>query len=111
MNKKVTNRQVSLRFRRWSRAGYALFVSFTLAVTIGVLAVSICEKSEVKALSSGILNNENAFLALDENEQEFNDEMLMATEIASISATKNDLTAAHGRKIVLITRYFINQNG
>ncbi len=111
MNKKFTNSQVSLRFRRWSRAGYALFVSFTFAVTIGVLAVSVCEKSEAKALTGGLLKSENTFFSLDENDQELNDEILNATEIASISAIQNDFTAACGSKLYVLTRYFINQNG
>jgi hypothetical protein len=40
----------SLRFRRWSRAGYAVFCSLACAVTIGCVAVSISDKSLQKAV-------------------------------------------------------------
>ena len=52
MSKIVANNHISLRFRRWSRKGYALFVSMTCAVTIGVLAVSVSEKSVDKNTTS-----------------------------------------------------------
>ena len=40
----------SLRFRRWSRAGYAVFCSLGCTVTIGSLAVSISDKSLQKSV-------------------------------------------------------------
>jgi len=44
-----------LRFRRWSRAGYAVFCSLSSRVTIGVLSVSVSDKSCIK--SGCVLNN------------------------------------------------------
>ena len=40
----------SIRFRRWSRAGYAVFCSLACSVTIGCLAISISDKSLQKAV-------------------------------------------------------------
>lgn len=37
-----------VRFRRWSRAGYAVFRSLACSVSIGHLAVSVSEKSLLK---------------------------------------------------------------
>lgn len=49
MKSKNANVSSSLRFRRWSRAGYAVFCSLGCAVTIGSLAVFISDKSLQKA--------------------------------------------------------------
>lgn len=106
MNKRHTNNHISLRFRRWSRAGYALFVSMTCAVTIGVLAVSVCEKSEVKSIAGSILKNESAFLSTEEDESKSSDGLLTAQDIAIISVNQNDDAVARGR-----IKYFSNQNG
>ncbi|HRZ98853.1 MAG TPA: hypothetical protein P5084_14950 [Paludibacter sp.] len=38
----------TLRFRRWSRANYAVFLSLGVCVTIGFLSNSIAEKSVSK---------------------------------------------------------------
>ena len=40
----------SLRFRRWSRAGYAIFCSLARTVTIGSVVASISDKSLQKAV-------------------------------------------------------------
>ena len=42
----------SIRFRRWSRKGYAVFCSLTCVVTIGCLSISISDKSLQKTSSS-----------------------------------------------------------
>lgn len=44
----------SLRFRRWSRAGYAMFCSLACSVTIGCVAVSISDKSLQKAIGTSV---------------------------------------------------------
>jgi len=106
VKKKITNNHVSLRFRRWSRVGYAVFVSVTCAVTIGVLAVSVCEKSEVKSIAGSILKNESALLNAETDDLISVDELLTATDIAILSVNQNDDAAARGR-----VKYFINLNG
>lgn len=45
---KSINNKSSLRFRRWSRANYAIFVSLGVCVSIGFLSNSIAEKSVSK---------------------------------------------------------------
>jgi hypothetical protein len=50
MKTKKTHIASSIRFRRWSRAGYAVFCSLARTVTIGSLAVSISDKSLQKAV-------------------------------------------------------------
>ena len=40
-----------VRFRRWSRKGYAAFVSRQRIVTIGMLAASLAERFQKKNLS------------------------------------------------------------
>ena len=50
MKTKKTHIASSIRFRRWSRVGYAVFCSLARTVTIGSLAVSISDKSLQKAV-------------------------------------------------------------
>lgn len=52
MNKQTSNATKTLRFRRWSRARYAVFASLSYAVTIGVLNSTISEKSLRKSAIS-----------------------------------------------------------
>lgn len=49
--------QKSLRFRRWNRAGYAVFASLAGVVSIGVLTSSISEKSLDKSDNSSLNRN------------------------------------------------------
>lgn len=57
MHKQASHTAKSIRFRRWSRAGYAIFCSLTCSVTIGCVAISISDKSLQKAIgtSSSVL--------------------------------------------------------
>jgi len=45
----------SIRFRRWSRAGFAVFCSLSSLVTIGCLAVSIADRSVQKCITTSII--------------------------------------------------------
>lgn len=47
-SKQYTDKPVALRFRRWSRKGYAAFISIQRAVTIGKLTANVSERFEVK---------------------------------------------------------------
>lgn len=96
MNKKVTNIRISLRFRRWSRARYAVFVSMSCAVTIGVLAFSVCEKSEFKAIGRCVFNNESSLLTTLESDGLSAEELLTAAEIAIISENQYNDASARG---------------
>lgn len=44
-----TYRPIALRFKRWSRKGYAAFVSVQHAVTIGHLSAGVAERSLTKS--------------------------------------------------------------
>ena len=55
----------SLRFRRWNRAGYAIFCSLACSVTIGNVAVSICDKSLQKAVGTSVFS-----LCINDSESE-----------------------------------------
>ena len=50
MFKLPKNKTTSLRFRRWSRAKYAVFCSLASVVSIGCVAISIADKSLKKAV-------------------------------------------------------------
>ena len=53
-NKNTYLSQTSLRFTRWSRAGYAVFKSLSSAVTIGFLSVSISDCSLIASIQKSI---------------------------------------------------------
>lgn len=48
MRKQLIPRPVVLRFKRWSRKGYAAFVSMHHVVTIGQLSAHVSERFQVK---------------------------------------------------------------
>ena len=47
----------TIRFRRWSRVGYAVFCSLACSVTIGCLAVSVSDKSLQKAVGTAVVSS------------------------------------------------------
>jgi hypothetical protein len=46
-----------VRFRRWSRAGYAVFCSLVCNVTIGTLAISVSDKTLQKTIGKSSFSN------------------------------------------------------
>ena len=102
----------SLRFRRWSRAGYAMFCSLACAVTIGCVAVSISDKSMQKAIGIS-----KAASCIDAGESESPDKLselmeMEATihliqEVTLIENSSDSAAACH--QVTYI--YFINQYG
>ena len=62
----------SFRFRRWSRASYAVFRSLSLCVTIGKLSNDICEKAFYKL--KGVVQKILAFVSLENDFVEENTE-------------------------------------
>lgn len=48
MRKQYTHKPAALRFRRWSRKGYAAFISVQRAVTIGQLSARVSERFQAK---------------------------------------------------------------
>jgi len=73
---KTTKKQapLSLRFRRWSRAGYAVFCSLACTVTIGCLAVSISDKSLQKSV--GVSKSSECRIATDAESRDKSPEIL-----------------------------------
>ncbi len=92
-----------MRFRRWSRASYAVFVSMTCAVTIGVLAVSVSEKSELKATATSNYITNSLFTDQIEDELRSNDELITVVEESVITTIQNDYAAACGH-----VKYLVN---
>ncbi len=95
MNKKVANNHVTLRFRRWSRAGYAVFVSLSYAVTIGFLAVSVSAKSAHKSANTQVILAPATDFAEHESETDIAEVVLNSNKIENIIIvnTTNDITA------------------
>ena len=101
-----------IRFRRWSRAGYAMFCSLACAVTIGCVAVSISDKSMQKAIGIS-----KAASCIDAGESESPDKLselmeMEATihliqEVTLIENSSDSAVACHQATYI----YFINQYG
>jgi len=95
MLKLHSNNHFSLRFRRWSRAGFAVFASLTCTVTIGVLAFSIAEKSMVKAVKPQICEYLTASDVESSEETLLLEDALLPLEIVIVAVNQiNDGAAA-----------------
>lgn len=66
---KNLNSTSTIRFRRWSRKGYAIFVGLNKVINIGRVSSAIAEKSLLK---SGVFPDSNYFIQnkIKEEEQE-----------------------------------------
>lgn len=102
----------SIRFRRWSRAGYAIFCSLACAVTIGCVAVSISDKSLQKA--AGVSNSSVCSLVADSDSKDKPDglpelevTLQQLQESILLNSTSDSAAACHQVSNI----YFINQNG
>jgi len=102
----------SLRFRRWSRAGYAVFCSLGSTVTIGCLAVSISDKSLQKSTTV----SKCAVLAFasdsesDNNSPELSELEALLSQIKELSFFENTTVSAAACS-QYPNNYFIHQNG
>lgn len=104
MNQKVAKNHITLRFRRWSRKGYAVFASLTCAVTIGVLAISISEKSAQKTEGTKFLTSVSPN---SESEScEANDDILLnlETQKAILNTQSSDDAAARSCDYIVLTK-------
>jgi len=90
-----------IRFRRWSRAGYAIFCSLACTVTIGCVCVSISDKSLQKVAA----DTESRDKSMELTEQEATIHQIQETALAVISS---DSAAARYQNTYI---YFIHQNG
>ena len=73
--------KTSLRFTRWSRAGYAVFKSLNSAVTIGFLSTSISDSSLKKSVQKFI----NKVFINDLTEDDNTDQALTIAEINELN--------------------------
>lgn len=76
---------ISLRFTRWSRAGYAVFKSLSSAVTIGFLSVSISDCS----LKESIQRSINQIFTNDLAEDNITDQAITKAEINELNLSLN----------------------
>lgn len=74
MRKQYIIKSIAFRFKRWSRKGYAAFISVQRAVTIGQLSANVSERFQVKngSIHAAVLS----FGSIDEDgtEEEEEDE-------------------------------------
>jgi hypothetical protein len=99
------NKQLSLRFRRWSRAGFAIFRSLSNAVSIGQLSFSIADKSLQKSTKSiySVLLSKNDELSTDDLDELDQTEIQTLKLIqVNISEITTGYAAACTEKIYLI---------
>jgi len=66
----------SIRFRRWSRAGYAIFCSLACSVTIGSVVISICDKSLQKAVGTSVFS-----LCVNDSESESSEKLMEQADL------------------------------
>ncbi len=78
----------SLRFTRWSRAGYAVFRSLSSSVSIGFLAVSISDCSLKISTQSSI----NQIFINTFEEEEISDEAIVLADFNELNFSLNSFT-------------------
>lgn len=88
----------SIRFRRWSRAGYAVFRSLSANVTIGCVAVGISDKSLQKATITASNTNRSTNSGLESTDKlkaisELEFALLQIQEISLLKITCDDAAA------------------
>ena len=112
MKTKKTQTASSIRFRRWSRAGYAIFCSLACTVTIGCICVSISDKSLQKAV--GVSDKSLFAFAADTESKDKSMEimeleaMIHPAQETVLSVISTDSAAACYQNTYI---YFIHQNG
>ena len=102
MFRQISQKATFIRFRRWSRAKYAVFCSLSTVVTIGRLAVSIADKSQQKSvdLSVELINKAGAEDSQEEKKKKAELDFAMACKFETIlSEISFHSTAACGRKL------------
>lgn len=102
----------AIRFRRWSRVGYAVFCSLACSVSIGVLAVSVSDKSLQKADS---VSMSSFYTKVSDAESPDWSEETVELELALLQKQEKSLleiTIDSSAACAQITyNYFINCNG
>ena len=95
MKQQKHHTQQALRFRRWSRAAYAMFMSMSAVVSIGFLSTSVSEMSLIKN-ENYTRNSVNASSSLtdDDSEGECQEEFLASLQEIIVITNSSDETAA-----------------
>ena len=79
MHSKTLPTTKTLRFRRWSRVGYAVFCSLACSVSIGSLSISVSDKTLQKSTSHTINNEDSNTLEFGFDDSE--------TDLSELNAT------------------------
>jgi hypothetical protein len=87
-----------VRFRRWSRAGYAVFRSLACSVSIGHLAVSVSDKSFLK--TRNVAADTLCLVGADDTEKEENPTELSVLEFTFLNIAKIALFESKSVKTV-----------
>jgi hypothetical protein len=102
------NQQKSIRFRRWSRKGYAVFCSLTCVVTIGCVSISISDKS-LQKISSSYSNS----ICL--NEKESPDKLKEQADLEILVQQFHEMELVERKfestTACVLNKIFFNQNG
>lgn len=109
MHYKSTQQNSTIRFRRWSRVGYAVFCSLSCCVSIGALAVSVSDKTLQKSegVSMSYVQSFDVCKAANENDPEELQTLSLQTCVIRLSELNSDSAAACSK----INSYIINCNG
>lgn len=100
MHNTSNNNTTTIRFRRWSRGGYAVFSSLSSNITIGRLVVSVSDKSLLKSVAAGSISfsDLNTRFVYDNTDSEINELealfQLNQLEVNSISIFDNAIACA-----------------
>ena len=73
MSKTQHFKQKNIRFRRWSRVGYAVFVSLSAVVSIGCLSISISDKSVIKSKNAVYISENTLNINITEEQDKTSD--------------------------------------
>jgi len=86
------NTSSTIRFRRWSRAGYAVFCSLGNNVTIGCLDVATSDKSLEKSVSNANNKVSSCYTDVESDENNIEKSELELTKLELLQARLSEIT-------------------
>ncbi|OIP81540.1 MAG: hypothetical protein AUK44_09720 [Porphyromonadaceae bacterium CG2_30_38_12] len=116
--KRAFPQNISIRFRRWSRASYAIFSSLACQISIGYLAANVSEKSVLKVASTSValcqINYDGAEaerqqeLSLEEFTAQIEKIFVLSFQTTSVAAAagKNQLYILILKRLMWLSCYF-----
>jgi len=107
MSKTQHFKQKNIRFRRWSRVGYAVFVSLSAAVSIGCLSVSISDKSVIKSKKAVYISENMLNINITEEQDKISDLELHLEQKLNIIVNQQATEKVAAPDII----NYINHNG